>query len=331
MKNSRFSKKYRGETCLNCGTKLELSDQYCPGCGQLNTRKKLSFSDFFYEFFGNLISYDSRFYRTLKVLISRPGKISKEYIQGKRARYVNPFRFYLSVSIVYFILNGFMVTNEKDHEILDISFGDAEELSDTTQVNANYYSEKNLDSLGLFDSWGTRFAMYYNYYERNEEKSPEKALKTMEHDPSSFNKWVYRKSVQSKALSQDPTAFINYSISKIPFFLFFLLPVFALFVWLFFRKSKFSYAEHLVFTFHTQTMLFVLFVINALIGIFVQNSIIQIIATSIFVIYLYKALRNFYGQKRVITILKFLGLNFIFILLVSFTILLALAASFAIY
>ena len=106
MKRDRYDRKFRGKVCLNCETNLDLSDRYCPNCGQLNSTKKLSFNDFFNEFFGSIFAYDSRLYRTLNVLVFRPGRISTEYIQGKRARYANPFRFYLSVSIIFFILYG---------------------------------------------------------------------------------------------------------------------------------------------------------------------------------------------------------------------------------
>jgi len=104
--NSRKAAKYRGAECLNCGHPLDLSDVYCSYCSQLNSTKKLSYKDFFSEFFDSIISYDSRFRKTLVTLIFRPGRISREYVEGKRMKYANPFRFYLSISIVFFILWG---------------------------------------------------------------------------------------------------------------------------------------------------------------------------------------------------------------------------------
>lgn len=101
---SRQSLVYRGEKCLNCEQPLDKSDRFCPHCSQENSTKKLLFSDFFTEFFANLIAYDSRLTRTLRILIFKPGRISKEYIEGKRMRYANPFRFYLSISILFFLL-----------------------------------------------------------------------------------------------------------------------------------------------------------------------------------------------------------------------------------
>jgi len=96
--------KYRGVDCLNCGHPLDLTDRFCAYCGQLNTTKRLVLKDFFGEFFQSIFTYDSRFRYTLKDLLLKPGTITKNYVEGKRFTYANPFRFFLSLSIFYFIL-----------------------------------------------------------------------------------------------------------------------------------------------------------------------------------------------------------------------------------
>ena len=106
MKSSRQLLKYRGSECLNCQQPLDTSECYCHHCGQLNSTKRLTFNDFFEEFFSGIFAYDSRLYRTLRALLFKPGKISKDYIEGKRQRYANPYKFYLSVSILFFIFWG---------------------------------------------------------------------------------------------------------------------------------------------------------------------------------------------------------------------------------
>ncbi|MGM0392334.1 MAG: DUF3667 domain-containing protein, partial [Bacteroidota bacterium] len=106
----------------------------------MNSTKKLSFDDFFNEFFSGIFAYDSRLKRTLRALIFYPGKISKDYIQGKRIRYANPFRFYLSASIVFFIIwsftNSFQgVLPSNPNQINQLSNAEREEL------------KRNLDSI----------------------------------------------------------------------------------------------------------------------------------------------------------------------------------------
>lgn len=133
----RKSLKYRGEKCLNCNHPLDKSDKFCPNCSQLNSTKKLHFNDLFKEFFGSIFAYDSRIVRTLKVLLFKPGTISKEYIEGKRMRYANPFRFYLSVSIVFFLLSGlFSKITEYTKAISEDESNSIEQLK-TSSNNSN--------------------------------------------------------------------------------------------------------------------------------------------------------------------------------------------------
>jgi len=107
MKSERSLTQYRGLTCLNCGHPLDISDKFCSNCGQINTTKKLSFNDFFLEFFAGIFSYDSRMNRTITTLIFHPGKITRDYVNGMRTQYANPFRFFLSIAIIFFIVYSF--------------------------------------------------------------------------------------------------------------------------------------------------------------------------------------------------------------------------------
>ena len=100
----RYQLQYRGTECTNCGHPLDISDKFCPNCSQANSTKKLSLKDFFDEFFSSIISYDSKLLKTLSALLLRPGKITRNYINGKRISYTNPFRFLLSLAIIYFLM-----------------------------------------------------------------------------------------------------------------------------------------------------------------------------------------------------------------------------------
>jgi hypothetical protein len=87
--------------CANCGARL--TDQYCGRCGQ-DSHASLSFGHFLHEFFEGLFHVDSKFWRTLRALLTRPGLLTQEYLEGKRLRYSPPFRSYLVISIAYFVL-----------------------------------------------------------------------------------------------------------------------------------------------------------------------------------------------------------------------------------
>jgi len=103
----------KGLECLNCNQPLEGNENFCSYCGQKNTTEKLTFSHFLSNLLNGLFSYDSRLWTTFIPLLTKPGKVSKDFIEGKRTRFVNPFQLYLNVSIIFFIVLG--VTNKIDN------------------------------------------------------------------------------------------------------------------------------------------------------------------------------------------------------------------------
>jgi len=94
----------KGEECLNCGTPLESKENYCHYCSQRNDQRRLSFWDVISESFKSYFSVDNRAIHSLIPLLTKPGKLTREFVEGKRQQYVHPIRIYLTISIVYFSL-----------------------------------------------------------------------------------------------------------------------------------------------------------------------------------------------------------------------------------
>ena len=93
------------EVCLNCGTAL--GGQYCGSCGQRAASRLISIWELLRDAFGDLLELDSRLWRTLIQMMIRPGKLTRDYLEGRRARYMPPFRMYLVLSIVFFLVAFF--------------------------------------------------------------------------------------------------------------------------------------------------------------------------------------------------------------------------------
>ncbi len=93
------------ESCLNCGTTL--GGQYCGHCGQRSRSRLISIWELLQDAFGDLLELDSRLWQTLIPLVTRPGKLTRDYLEGRRARYMPPFRTYLVLSIVFFLVAFF--------------------------------------------------------------------------------------------------------------------------------------------------------------------------------------------------------------------------------
>lgn len=86
--------------CLNCAAQVRFA--YCPKCGQRRGDYRRSIVGFVREFFAETFEVDGRVGRTLRLLLFRPGALTKEYALGRRQRYVSPLRLYLFVSLMLF-------------------------------------------------------------------------------------------------------------------------------------------------------------------------------------------------------------------------------------
>ncbi len=107
---SHFKKNNRGTICLNCKQKISESDNFCTKCGQVNDRNPLSLKQYFSEYLSGFFSFDNRFLKTVIPLLFKPGKVTREYVEGKRRKYVNPFQMFLHITIVFFLIQGIFNT-----------------------------------------------------------------------------------------------------------------------------------------------------------------------------------------------------------------------------
>src|SRR5688572_26525225 len=116
--------------CANRGALL--ADRYCGRCGQ-DSQVSLSLGHFLHELAEGLFHVDSRFWRTLRTLFTRPGLITEQYLAGKRNSYSPPFRSYLVISILYFVLASIFDTTGSR-----VNAGGREmQASDCAQMAAN--------------------------------------------------------------------------------------------------------------------------------------------------------------------------------------------------
>ncbi len=84
-----------GTPCGNCGT--ELAGAYCHTCGQLAENFHKSIWHLFMEVLESFFHFDGRLWRTIPPLIYKPGELTHNFINGKRAYQVPPFRLFLEV------------------------------------------------------------------------------------------------------------------------------------------------------------------------------------------------------------------------------------------
>jgi hypothetical protein len=91
-------------TCANCGSSLQ--GVFCSECGQKNAPLNPSLRQVLSDFSDEALSLDGRVFRSLRLLITRPGFLTREHFAGRRIGYAAPFRLYLIASIVFFALTA---------------------------------------------------------------------------------------------------------------------------------------------------------------------------------------------------------------------------------
>ena len=87
--------------CSNCSTKL--SGPVCHSCGQTADTYHRPIWDLLTDILDGLFGLEGRLWRTIPPLMLKPGKITQNYLSGVRARYVMPFRLYLTASVLFFL------------------------------------------------------------------------------------------------------------------------------------------------------------------------------------------------------------------------------------
>jgi len=88
--------------CSNCGATL--AGEFCQACGQKRfVEGDRRFGHLLHQFVASATDLDGRFWRTIRALAFQPGLLSREYFDGRRARWISPVSLFLAVSVVYFV------------------------------------------------------------------------------------------------------------------------------------------------------------------------------------------------------------------------------------
>lgn len=329
------------------------------------------------EIFNGFFNFEAKFWNTLIPLLIKPGKVSEDYIKGKRQRYSNPFRFYLTVSIIFFLIVGLHKTVQKfealanDTEIV---------VAKTKSKIQKKQTQKDLDSLktevnnelknfiipvpkkmrnaileevdkqskdstllkkdashnsviNLETNLDNKLEIFIDYIKKHPKANINNALDALGYQKNFTNRFLYTRAESVYAIKENKetrSQFFNQLLSYGSIALFIFLPIFTLFLKVYYIRSAYTYVEHLIFVFHIQTVFFMLFTIY-FIFLTLKISPALWVFLSLFLVYLYIAMKNFYKQSHLKTALKFLALNSSFGFVASFGIIILFLISFAFF
>ena len=131
------------QQCPNCSAELE--GPYCASCGQRQVDLDQPFRDLAGEAMESFLSFDTRIARTLWPLIRRPGLLTVEFMAGRRARYVHPFKLYFAFSVLLFLglaISDYSVIHVGETEDVvtgfRVQFNEGEGVEEATEVTMNH-------------------------------------------------------------------------------------------------------------------------------------------------------------------------------------------------
>lgn len=321
--------------CTNCETNF--SGKFCPNCGQAVKEYDKPFSFVFYNFLGDFFAFDSRFFRTFVALLFKPGFLSKEYIKGRRVRYAPPFRIFVFVSFVLFLLlqnyTNRGLTTVLDSDINDANFGldsvsliavdsimdEAKQEFDSSEVAA---ADSFLNKYGVgLDTTSGDTSIHFNgsLASFRDTRDLRQVLNKFagvletklekEEDPKERTKM--REHIR---LCRSPEQGMAKILEYISWAFFLLLPIFALILKLVYIRRKHNYMRHLVFSIHIHAFIFMVMIL--IVGMYMTFSGNIEILTSIVIlaipVYFVIAMKKFYGQGMGKTIVKFLAVSFLY-------------------
>lgn len=305
--------------CPNCGH--EFKGYYCPNCGQSDTEFDRPVGFVFYDFLGNFFAFDSRFLLTFRDLLIRPGFLTNEFFRGRRARYAPPFRVYIFVSFVLFLLLQIMTNRALEHSYDKIG-GNEQGVAIADSVLNN-----NLDSLSgagiKTDSVKANISLSDIFSAKNPLESMQKTADQLEQNLETTQDSSKRKQIKELSnMLRSPEQLISKVFKYLSWAFFILLPLFALLLKLFYARRKIYYIRHLIFSIHIHSFLFfVLTVIVALNLIFSKGvGELSFWLLILVPVYIYLAFRNFYKQGYMKTFFKFILIGAVYNLVVISTV-----------
>lgn len=270
------------KTCPNC--EAVVSGHYCANCGQETHLHAASTREFLHEFIGHYVALEGKLWGTLKRLILRPGELTNEYIRGRRVRYVQPLRIYLTFSVIFFVLLKLTGGFEQRLEDESHQAGDKPVVSIRGEpVRGGARDDSDLDA--ALKGWPT----VQQKVAALEDMSNEDQLK----------------------LFKD--GILHYA----PYAIFCLMPVFALLLKILYLGSGRRFGEHMLFALHTNAFAFFVYSLILLINVGPVGFILWVWLLG----YLPWAMRRVYHRSRFGTFWRWILLMFFFTLAIALAVL----------
>jgi hypothetical protein len=303
--------------CLNCGASL--TGPFCHQCGQ-HAHVHRTLGAFFHDFAHGVLHFEGKIWRTLPMLVWKPGELTRRYIDGQRASFVSPIALFLFCVFLMFSVIGLTSSH----------FNVAQAASDAARE-----LQKDQTKLQVLQDQRATFAKAGLSTAKVDEKIDDlkgdmtalQAVKDGKIDPATVK-------IQSKLLgkisgrlgkaAQNPELLFYKLKTNAYKFSWALIPISVPFVWLLFPFSRrFKLYDHTVFVTYSLCFMMLLLVASTLVGLI--SSGLASIAWLLPPVHMYRQLRGAYAVSKwgaiwrssVLTIFAFIAIGLFSSLLVT--------------
>ncbi len=290
--------------CQNCNASL--AGAYCSDCGQKAVDVNRPLRELVHEGLESLTAFDSRVLRTFWPLIRRPGFLTIEYLEGRRARYVPPFKLYLFVSFVLFLTLGFakvdLIRHADDGESSNGVVLTLNDAIESKQEEPPKEGKLGNQKEGTPTDPASTEVELSNASEATEESGGEESFLGIDLED---------------ALENETQLEANF-VSRLAQIVFLLVPAFAALLHLVYWRSGRLYIQHLIFSLHVHTLAFLVAWLKTMLGFGpeILGKLGEWLLPAVLV-YVYLAMKRVYGQGWLKTLLKMLVLWILHLLVLA--------------
>ncbi|HXQ64084.1 MAG TPA: DUF3667 domain-containing protein [Steroidobacteraceae bacterium] len=309
-------------TCANCDAPL--TGPYCAQCGQHAHESARSVGTLLHDGWHVLTHLDGRLWRTLAALLLHPGRLTHEYFAERRARYLPPVRLYLVVSVLFFAL-ATIGPHRDARTAVDALAKDPTASADIAEARHELQQALKRPDGAAGPIPGAAKGFIIGVDTQDCEKLD-----------SSIN-WLKEplRRACRRNVGDSGRAAMRVFVASIPKVMFLFLPLMALLMLLLYWRPRRYYVEHLVFFLHTHAALFLVLLaqltlsgLTAWLPALARVGGIARFAGFVYAVwYVYRAMRDYYGQRRWLTLAKLTAVGLAYMVFLSITLLATLVAS----
>jgi len=287
--------------CENCGN--QLNGHYCSQCGQAAVDYRRSIGHVLLDVLNEFLNWDSKFFASIGLLLTRPWRLTNEFISGKRVRHVHPLRLYLLASVLFFFAVNYAakglrfepgkVTADKRPEV-------AAAVADKRAEIEKELNQKNLtpkqreEALKALDYWTSASPSPGASASAGEIVSPgpaeataspgESARRTYgaigdrpfiafdekESSSTPFERWLEARAKEKMGEHGTKMGlFITTLLSNLPYMMLCCIPLFAFVLKALYVRRRIFYIDHLIYALHIHSFFYagVMLIVLATIGL----------------------------------------------------------------